>query len=83
MRIGIESDEVAVTFPAPKSQIDHPKIDGKLLDPSDLGRWVTYTASHGGKERGILSSFRANGAIYVRFKGPHGERCPAENLTWG
>jgi hypothetical protein len=60
-----------------------PKIQGKHLEQSDVGRWVTYTPSHGAKERGTLSSFREDGAIFVRFKGPQGERCDADALSWG
>lgn len=61
----------------------HPMIDGKPLDPSDIGRRVIYTSSHGERERGVLSSYRDDGAVFVRFKGPHGERCQAGRLTWG
>jgi hypothetical protein len=60
-----------------------PLIQGKLLEPTDIGRNVTYTTSHGDKHFGQLSSYRDDGAIFVRFNGPRGERCPAEKLTWG
>ena len=60
-----------------------PRIQGKILEDADIGRWVTYTPSHGAKERGTISSFRDDGAIFVRFKGPQGERCDPETLAWG
>lgn len=60
-----------------------PKIQDKELDFTDIGRNVTYTPSHGQPEHGKLSSFRDTGAVFVRFKGPGGERCEPETLTWG
>jgi len=60
-----------------------PRIEGKLLEPSDVGRNVTYTHLHGERDFGKLSSYREDGAIFVRFKGPNGERCDPEQLSWG
>lgn len=65
-----------------------PKIEDKELEPSDVGRWVIYIPNHAAEnpmqwERGKLSSFRDDGAIFVRFKGPNGERCDPGNLRWG
>lgn len=59
------------------------KIQGQELRPDDIGRWVTFTSMFGNKERGVLSSFRSDGSIFVRFKGPDGERCNPEDLSWG
>lgn len=60
-----------------------PSIQGKELDESDIGRNVTYVPSYGHPEYGELSSFRPDGAIFVRFKGPNGERCDPSDLRWG
>lgn len=66
-----------------------PIIQGRKVTDDDIGCWITYVPDHAkddpsrGWERGILSSFREDGAIFVRFKGPNGERCNAEDLRWG
>ncbi len=60
-----------------------PKIQGKELTQEDIGRQVTFTYPHGERCYGVLSSFREDGAIFVRFNGPTGERCDAERLSWG
>ncbi len=58
-------------------------IQGKALDATDIGRKVAYQAfPNAPYEIGVLSSFRDNGAIYVRFNGPQGERCPPNTLSW-
>lgn len=64
------------------------KIEGIRLTEEDLGRKVTYVPNHALDrpllwEHGELSSFRDDGAIFVRFKGPCGERCEPDNLRWG
>lgn len=59
-----------------------PTIQGKELTRQDIGRKVCYTAPHGAVEFGEISSFRDDGSIFVRFKGPNGERCPADRLSW-
>lgn len=64
-------------------------IEGKKITDDDIGRRVTYIPNHAKDdpkqwEHGVLSSFNDSaGAIFVRFKGPQGERCSQENLTWG
>lgn len=60
-----------------------PHIEGKRLDADDIGRWVTYVHQHGLQERGRLTSFRATGHVFVRFKGPQGELCRPGKLIWG
>ena len=65
-----------------------PAIEGQVLTDDDLGRNVTFIPNHAKDdptqwERGRLSSFGDDGAIFVRFKGPNGERCGSENLRWG
>jgi hypothetical protein len=70
-----------------------PKIQGRELTESDIGSNVTYKPNHAKDdpsqwEHGKLSSFRyeqdrVEGTIFVRFKGPNGERCNPENLVWG
>lgn len=64
-----------------------PKIQGQELTENDIGSNVTYRPNHAFDdatqwERGKLSSFGENG-IWVRFKGPQGEKCNPENLIWG
>jgi hypothetical protein len=56
-------------------------IEQKVLDETDIGRGVIYNNGYG-KEYGKLSSFREDGAIFVRFLGPNGERCNPESLKW-
>ncbi len=61
-----------------------PTIQGKPLDANDLERPIDYQPYPNAPfERGYLSSFRETGSIYVRFRGPQGERCPPSTLTWG
>jgi len=64
------------------------KIEGQVLVETDLGRNVVYVPMHAKDdpkqwEHGKLSSYREDGAIFVRFKGPTGERCNPEDLRWG
>lgn len=66
-----------------QEQTTPPMIQGKILTEDDLGRNVTYNPRFGKREFGKLSSFREDGAIFVRFKGPNGERCDPEDLIWG
>lgn len=60
-------------------------IQGEELTDGDIGRIVAYQPPHAARpEFGTLSTFsHANGAIWVRFAGPTGERCPPEYLKWG
>lgn len=62
-------------------------INPKTLTLDDIGRVVIYKPPHfidepSMWEWGVLSSFRDDGAIFVRFKGPTGERCSPEDLWW-
>ncbi len=64
-----------------------PAIEGIELRHEDLGRKIVYVPNHAPEDptqwqHGVLSSYRDNGAIFVRFKGPTGERCEPENLRW-
>lgn len=70
------------------SETKTPMIQGKPLSEIDIGCHITYVPNHAKDdpkqwERGTLSSFREDGAIFVKFKGPNGERCDSENLRWG
>lgn len=58
------------------------QIEGKELTDEDIGRRVSYHDPYKPTEIGVLSSFRDDGAIWVRFKGPTGERCDPESLRW-
>ena len=63
-------------------------IDPKKLTQDDIGRHVIYKPFYfrddpARWEYGVLSSFREDGAIFVRFKGPNGERCSPQDLWWG
>lgn len=60
----------------------HPEIDGKPLEPSDLGREVIYRAPRGEFRKGVLASYTPAGGVWVRFNGPTGERTPAALLLW-
>lgn len=81
--------EHRVTLGSPKPvQLREAKIEGQTLTSDDLGRTVVYVPNHAAEdpkqwEHGKLSSFRPDGSIFVRFKGPTGERCNPENLRWG
>ena len=67
-----------------KGQDSWPKIEGKQLDKDDLGRKVLYWAPHSAiSQEGVLASYRETGAIFVKFLGPQGVRCPSQYLTWG
>lgn len=51
------------------------------LKPEDVGRAVVYTATHGERETGTLSSWSET-VIFVRFRGPNGEACWPKDLHW-
>lgn len=72
-----------MTTPPDTRDRTRPCIEGKPLTPDDLERNVTFTYRHGRRVFGKLSSYREDGAIFVRFAGPGGELCDAELLTWG
>jgi hypothetical protein len=54
----------------------------KDLKPSDVGRQVTYHREHCKVEYGFLSSWNDK-VIFVRFKGPNGEGCEPEDVSFG
>jgi hypothetical protein len=62
-------------------------IDPKTLKPEDIGRGLIYKPFYfrdepARWEYGVLSSYREDGAIFAKFKGPNGERCNPEDLDW-
>lgn len=64
------------------SDSDWPQIEGKPLEPVDRGRLVAYHPVIGKVDIGVLSSYRPDGTIFIRFRGPRAERCEGHNLTW-
>lgn len=59
------------------------RIQGKELVPEDIGRPVVYRdPSKRHDEVGVLSSFREDGSVFVRFLGPVGQRCAPERLSF-
>lgn len=66
----------------PNHNVNSPEIEGKRLDESDIGRLIIYKDPYGSDEIGVLSSFREDGTIFVRFKGPNGENSPPDRLHW-
>lgn len=81
--MGIEATEAA--FAEEMRPKTWPQIEGRFLTADDIGTWVTFLPSdpNARQERGRLSSFRASGQVFVRFKGPGGELCRPDNLRWG
>jgi hypothetical protein len=66
----------------------NPQIEGQEVTEQDIARAVTYVPNHAKDdatqwENGWLSSYRDDGGIWIRFKGPNGEKCDADNLRWG
>lgn len=60
-----------------------PTIESKKLTKNDIGRKVIYTSPHGTKEEGVISSFIDDRTyVFVQFRGPNGEACPENHLTW-
>lgn len=55
------------------------KID--KLKKEDIDRNVTYHREHCNKEFGKLSSWNAS-FIFVRFKGPNGEACLPDDVSF-
>ena len=52
------------------------------LKESDIGREVIYHRTYCNKEVGKLSSWNDK-FIFVRFKGPNGEACEQEDVSFG
>lgn len=59
-----------------------PRIEGKELEPADLGRTVTYHLMTGIILSGVIVRYQPDGSIFVRFKGPYPDRCDGSTLTW-
>lgn len=62
-------------------------IDPKTLTEADIGRVVIFKPFESLDdpscwEYGSLSSYREDGAIFVRFRGPNGERCSPDSIYW-
>lgn len=53
----------------------------ELLKESDIGRNVTYRREFCEVEYGKLSSWNDK-VIFVRFKGPNGEACEPEDVSF-
>ena len=56
-------------------------IDPATLTEKDVGRNVTYHRFHCKHEFGKLSSWTAS-RVFVRFKGPNGEACEPEDVSF-
>lgn len=56
-------------------------IDPKKLTKDDIGRNVTYHREHCKKEFGTLSSWNDT-YVFVKFKGPNGEACLPEDVSF-
>jgi hypothetical protein len=56
-------------------------IDIQSLQESDIGRNVTYHREFCNVEHGKLSSWNDK-VIFVRFKGPTGEACEPEDVSF-
>lgn len=53
---------------------------GKLTE-KDIGRNVLYHREYCTPERGILTSWNKH-FVFVRFKGPNGESCEPEDVSF-
>ncbi len=56
-------------------------IDPSTLTEADLGRQVRYEREYCKTEYGVLSSWNAK-TVFVRFKGPNGEGCEPEDVSF-
>ena len=56
-------------------------IDKSKLTEKDIGRNVIYHREFCKREEGKLSSWNDK-YIFVRFKGPNGEACEPEDITF-
>lgn len=57
-------------------------IDISKLTKEDIGRNVTYHREYCDKEYGVLSSWNDK-YVFVRFRGPNGEACSPEDVSFG
>lgn len=56
-------------------------INPSTLTEADIGRNVTYHREHCDVEHGKLSSWNER-FVFVRFKGPTGEACEPEDVSF-
>jgi hypothetical protein len=56
-------------------------IDIAKLSDADVGRKVVYHREHCRQEEGELSSWNAK-VIFVRFRGPAGEACEPDDVSF-
>lgn len=56
-------------------------IDLKTLTPDDVGRSVTYHREYCQPEHGTLTSWNKK-FVFVKFKGPNGEACEPEDVSF-
>jgi hypothetical protein len=56
-------------------------IDPNELTESDIGRKVEYHREYCHREYGVLSSWNEK-FVFVRFKGPTGESCQPEDVSF-
>lgn len=56
-------------------------IDIATLTEADVGRNITYHREHCKREFGQLSSWNDK-FVFVRFKGPNGEACEPEDVSF-
>lgn len=56
-------------------------IDPKELTREDVGRGVVYHREHCALEIGMLSSWNDR-FVFVQFKGPNGEACIPEDVSF-
>jgi len=56
-------------------------IDLEALMPEDVGRQVVYSDGVGDTQTGVLSSWNHE-VVFVRFKGPNGEGCSPEYVSF-
>ncbi len=56
-------------------------IDPKTLTPADIGRKVSYRREFCRPEDGELTSWNDK-TVFVRFKGPTGEGCEPEDVSF-
>jgi hypothetical protein len=56
-------------------------IDPSTLTKGDVGRHVLYHRPFCNQERGVLTSWNSR-YVFVRFKGPNGESCQPEDISF-
>lgn len=56
-------------------------IDLNKLSETDIGRKIVYHREFCDRQEGVLSSWNTT-YIFVRFKGPNGEACQPEDVSF-